>query len=90
MSPISTLSSWGSSSSDQRRSQRADGVTRGSRRILNSTPSLSLSPARWLLPLLRVDDHGPELVDREGPPIPADPGLAEQAGAGVAQPDDAR
>jgi hypothetical protein len=43
MEPPSTLNSCGSSSRENRRSQRPIGVTRGSWRILNSTPSCSLS-----------------------------------------------
>ncbi len=45
MSPRKTLRSWGSSSTDVRRSVWPIRVTRGSRRILNIGPSLSLAGA---------------------------------------------
>jgi hypothetical protein len=42
ISPRSTFSSWGISSTDQWRIHAPSGVSRGSRRILNRTPFTSL------------------------------------------------
>ena len=79
MSPIRTLSSCGSSSSDQRRSHRPVLVILGSSRILNSRPLASLSPAYSDLRCVqRRAAHRAELVHGEALAVLADPGLPEE------------
>ena len=76
--PNSTLNSCGSSSSDHLRSSRPTRVTRGSSRILNIRPSVSLLRGELGEQRVGVDHHGAELEHAELPPALTDPGLPEQ------------
>ena len=78
ISPLSTLMSCGSSSRLELRRNRPSGVTRGSSRILNAAPFVSLEADDLAESLLGVGLHRAELVDREGAAMAPDSDLAEE------------
>ena len=78
ISPRSTLTSCGSSSSEKRRSRRPTGVRRGSSRILNSAPGGLVELFEVGLALLGVGVHRAELQARERPLADAAAHRAEQ------------
>ena len=72
MEPPSTLSSWGSSSSESRRSHRPTGVTRGSLAHLEQQAVGDVRASRRSSSCrVGVDDHAAELQHREGPAVDA-------------------